>query len=99
MSKIRRSARGQDCCVQIYPYCNHDPSTTVLAHINSLDKGFAIKSPDWWAVYACSDCHDVIDGRQNTVLKKDEVYAAVMRGIYRTQKRLIEQGLIKIDDN
>lgn len=30
--KLRKSARGQDCTLQIPVVCNRDPATTVLAH-------------------------------------------------------------------
>lgn len=94
MSKIRKSARGQDCTIQIHPYCNQNPETTVLCHAPSEDKGWGIKSPDWWAAYGCSTCHDIIDGRMKTELSQDEIYRCHMRGVFRTQKILIEKGLI-----
>ena len=93
-NKIRKSARDEDCCLQIHPYCNGNPETVVLCHLNSDGKGWAIKSPDWFGVYGCSDCHDVIDGRRQTELDEAELLKCQMRGLYRTWQRLIEKGLI-----
>lgn len=80
--------------MQIYPYCNGNPETVVLCHLPSEDKAWSMKSPDWWAAYGCSDCHDVIDARRKTDLSKAEVLECMMRGLFRTQKILIEKGLL-----
>lgn len=81
----------------IHPYCNGNPETVVLCHIGCEDKGWSIKSPDWWAVYGCSDCHNIIDDK---VFHKDidwqAKHMAQMRALYRTHKRMIEKGLIKV---
>lgn len=98
-SKIRKSAKGEACCLQIHPYCNGNPETTVLAHLPSQHHGIALKSPDWWAVYSCSGCHDVIDSRNPQAVRDlgwNEINLCIMRGLYRTQKRLIEKDLMKV---
>lgn len=95
-SKLTKAARGQECTVQIHPYCNMNPETTVFAHAPSEDKGWAKKSPDWWGADCCSDCHDIIDGRRKVDIPVGEIYNCFMRGVYRTIKRRIEKGLIKI---
>lgn len=99
MSRIRKSARGESCALQIHPYCNCNPETVVLAHLPSPRHGMALKSPDWWAVYACSSCHDVIDSRNPQAVRelgREEINTCVMLGLYRTQQRLIEKGLIEV---
>ena len=64
MSKLTESARGQECHVRIPGVCNGDPETTVLAHLKPTGHGtMGGKPPDVCGVFACSDCHDVIDGR------------------------------------
>ncbi len=97
MSKLRKSARGETCAVRIPRICNFNPETTVLAHAPCVDKGTGYKSPDWWGMYACSNCHDVIDHRA----KRGDIDAELLRkyimdAIYETQKRMIDKGLIKI---
>ena len=95
-SKLTKAARGQDCTIQLHPYCNENPETVVFCHAPSEDKGMGIKSPDWWGAFGCSACHDVVDGRMRTDIPADDVDRSFMRGVYRTLKIQIEQGLIKI---
>lgn len=97
-SKLTKAARGQECTIQIHPYCNLNPETVVFCHAPSEDKGMGKKSPDWWGADGCSSCHDIVDGRtiKNDLWPKD-ILACFSRGIYRTIKRRIEQGLIKIE--
>ena len=95
MSKIRASARGQDCTLALHPYCNGDPATVVLAHLNSPGKGMGMKSPDWHAVYACSTCHDILDRRQGVALSEVEVLEATLRALYRTHLKLFEDGVLR----
>lgn len=65
MSKLTESARGQECHVRIPGVCNGNPETTVLAHLKPTGHGtMGGKPPDICGVFACSDCHDVIDGRR-----------------------------------
>ena len=74
-----------------------NPETTVLCHINCEDKGTAIKSPDWWAVYGCSSCHEIIDGKRiEGDINKLTIEKTTLRALYRTHKRMIEKGLIKV---
>ena len=95
-SKLTKAAKHQDCTIQLYPYCNGNIETTVLCHAPSEDKGMSMKSPDWWGADGCSACHDIVDGRMKTDISGDHIYQAHIRGVYRTIKRRIEQGLILI---
>lgn len=96
MSKLRKSARGEDCTLQLFPYCNQNPETTVLCHLPSEQKGMAIKSPDWWGVYGCSACHDILDGRRKEKsLPPYELLQCTLWALYRTQKRMREKGIIE----
>lgn len=96
MSNLTKAARGQECTIQIHPYCNMNPETTVFAHAPSEDKCMSKKSPDFWGADSCSDCHDIVDGRHAVDIGADEIHRLFMRGVYRTIKRRIEQGLIKL---
>lgn len=96
VSKLRKSAKGKPCCLQIFPYCQENRETVVLCHLNSPAKGMGIKSPDFFAVYGCSICHDIIDGRAKTLIDKDEILMCQMRGLYRTWEIMIDEGLIKV---
>ena len=90
MSKIRKSANGQECQVRIPFVCNYDPSTTVLAHLNG--GGMGAKKHDIFGAYACSKCHAHIDANydQHTMIMFYE-------GVFRTQELLIKQELIRGD--
>lgn len=94
--KLRDSARGEECQLRIYPYCNGNPETTVLCHIPS-GSGFGQKSPDWFAVYACSSCHDIIDSRCKSEFTQEEIKEFTQVGLYRTWERMIEKDLISIN--
>ena len=97
MTPLRRSAKGEDCTIQLHPYCSNDPEQAQLCHAPSQDKGIGNKSPDWWGAYGCSSCHKILDGGYVfTDLSKEEVYRCFMRGVFRTQKLMIEKGLINV---
>jgi len=105
--KARDSARGEDCTLNIVGVCNHDPSTTVLAHLPD-DSGcgkMGGKSDDvGCAVYACSACHDILDER-----KKMTDFGAIdnnewvswedfhmLRALKRTIRRMIEKNILEV---
>lgn len=61
---LRKFAKGKQCQVRIVGHCNFNPETTVLAHIRRGGVGgMGSKPSDLIGVHACSDCHDIIDGR------------------------------------
>jgi predicted CxxxxCH...CXXCH cytochrome family protein len=96
--KLRDSARGENCTLRIHPYCNGNPETTVLCHVSTgTNSGMGIKPPDWFAIYACSGCHDVIDRRVNVPMNitYDLTYYK-LDALFETQARMIEKGLICI---
>lgn len=96
MSKIRESARGEDCRVRLPNICNHNPETVVWAHANgsAAGKGIGMKSPDILGTYACSACHDEID-RRTQKAERDYVRLCFWEGHARSVLRLLEKGLIK----
>ena len=96
MTKTTESARGESCTARIPGVCNWNPETTVFAHAPSEGSGMAIKSKvadgaDWGA-YACSDCHDALDGRTHR-LHADDKARFWLDAIFRTQRKLFEKGL------
>jgi len=93
---LRESARGEECTLQIIGICNHDRSTTVLAHLPSEWKGMGNKSPDLGsAVYACYACHDRLDSRNGIMSQEDKLFYS-LRGLQRTIVRMYEKGTIQI---
>lgn len=92
MSKLRKSAQGQQCTLRLTG-CNYNPETVVLAHIR-INKfcGTGIKPPDYMGCFACSNCHDKIDGR----VKSDTVYKDILRAHFETMQHWVEAGLIEV---
>lgn len=69
---LRTFARGKPCLVRLAGICIWDESTTILAHIRRANvAGTGQKPPDTCAVWACSACHNVIDGRAKYVPQID----------------------------
>ena len=92
MSKLRKSAQGQQCTLRLTG-CNYNPETVVLAHIrNNQFCGVGMKPPDYMGVFACSNCHDKIDGR----VKSDTVYKDILRAHFETMQHWVDAGLIGI---
>ena len=92
MSKLRKSARGQNCTLRL-DGCNFNPETTVLAHIRiNRFCGFGLKPPDYMSCFACSNCHDAIDGR----VKSDDTYKDILRAHFETMQHWVEAGLIEV---
>lgn len=98
MSKITESARGEECKVRLPDVCNFNSETTIWAHANGLSagKGKGLKSPDALGTYACSACHDVIDGRvpRPSGMTREDVLLAFCEGHQRSFIKLLEKGLV-----
>lgn len=94
-SKLRKSAKGQECTVRIPQICNFDPDTSVLAHVSG--GGMGRKQEDHKAAIACSACHDVLDGRVKTEYPNTTIQLWHWQGVGRTWDIWIEQGLIEVD--
>lgn len=80
--------------------CNHNPETTVLAHyrMGGLGSGTGRKPDDLFGAYCCSGCHDVVDLRDlDHFWSRDEIMKWFAEGVFRTQKILLEMGLIKCE--
>lgn len=87
---IRKAARGQNCTLRL-PCCNGNPETTVLAHIrNSAFCGVGMKPHDIMGLFACSSCHDALDGRSNIECTDYDV----LRAHLETLDILLREGII-----
>lgn len=99
MTPIRKSARGEECLIQLPGADYHDPATTVLCHSNQLaaGKGMGLKAPDTQAAYGCHYCHDIVDGRRPLPpgLTQEAMLQRFERGIARTQEKLKQKGLME----
>lgn len=63
MSKIRESARGEQCQVRIIGVCTGDPAHTIWSHARhaAAGKGKGIKAIDIAGAYACTACDAAYD--------------------------------------
>ena len=94
MSKLRQSARGRECQIRIPGVCNGNPETTVLAHLPG--GGMGRKRADIHGAYACSSCHDAVDGRlERRSLTAEYLSRCHLDGVIRTQEIMLGEGLIK----
>lgn len=93
---LRREAKGRGCMVRIPGVCNFNSETVVLAHIRIAGvSGMGMKSPDLCGAWACSACHDEIDGRTHkSGMTRDELRLAHYDGMVRTICQLDKEGLI-----
>lgn len=90
--RLRDSAKGQPCTLQFDGICNHDPATTVLAHLRSPVKGVGNKGDDFHAVFACSACHAALDEGKMLVVTA----SYCLRALQRTQAIWVANGLLVI---
>jgi hypothetical protein len=91
--RLRDSAKGQECTLQFFDRCNHDTTTTVLAHLPSPISGMGTKSDDFHAVFACSACHAALDLHDYDAR---EISDYVLNAIRRTQKYWFDNGDLTI---
>ena len=81
--------------IRLEGICDHNPETTVLAHIRMPGiSGMGIKADDLLGAWACSACHDAIDRRSNTDLDRDYVRLAHLEGMVRTIAQLRKEELV-----
>ena len=82
--------------VRLPGICNFNSETVVLAHIRLAGvSGMGMKSPDLIGAWACSACHDEIDGRTHkSGMTHDELRLAHFEGMARTIAQLEKEGLV-----
>ena len=95
MSALTESARGQTCTLRIVGVCNFNRETVVLCHLSEFGGGKSFKAPDIAAVYGCSSCHDVLDGRVQHAGFQEERYWYTTRALIETHQSMHERGLLR----
>lgn len=91
---LRKLAKDKPCMIRVPGICNRTPETTVLAHLRMIGlSGAGLKAADWFAAWACSDCHDYVDNRRYRALP-EERRLALLEGVIRTQHELVERGYL-----
>ena len=94
---LRKEAKGRECQIRIETVCNKDRETVVLAHLNNkrlFGVGVGQKVPDLFGAWACSACHDLVDGRDGGNWAGTLIETAFYEGVFRTQNILLNEGKI-----
>lgn len=91
--KLRRSANGRDCTMQVANVCNYRTDTTVLAHIQVDGGKMGGKADDFSACFCCADCHAWLD---QYIGSEEERLFYSLRAIIRTQRIWVAEGLMVI---
>lgn len=95
-AKIRNSAKGEDCTINIIGVCNYNPETVVFVHFPDKSHGMALKSTDWSGGYGCSACHDAVDRRVSSKEFDEHREFYMRRSQVRTLERLYERGILRV---
>ena len=86
---IKTSAKDECCSLRVSPRCSHDePGKVVLCHLNSNYRGTGFKSPDIFGVYACHNCHQLLDSSKVS-------YEDQQRANQETLMKLVDKGLVR----
>ena len=93
---LRKFAQGQHCQVNVRNACNYDPETVVMAHISTEGGKMGGKESDISACHACSDCHDLMDGRTHSKEFAENKEFYISRALVRTINLLQSVGLITV---
>ena len=88
------TAKGQPCMLQIPGVCNGDESTVVACHSNMQihGKGMGKRADDLFVSFGCANCHYELD--YGTKLSREEKELAFYRGMSRTQRYWLAEGII-----
>jgi hypothetical protein len=99
MTPIRRSAKNEDCTLNIPGLCENKTDTTVWCHSNLYTdgKGMGIKADDEAGCYGCAICHAFYDGGWTSypgmTRELVEQYFAIARA--KSRLKLKHKGLVE----
>jgi len=91
--RLRDSAKGQQCTVNIAGVCSYNDEQTVLAHYNFDGGAAGSKSDDTSAGFACYECHTHMDGNK---LDDEAALYYKNRSMVRTMRIWVGAGLVVI---
>ena len=104
--QIMAAAAGQQCTLRVSSFlvggrCS-GTDTTVACHMPVDGKGTGTKVSDLFVAFGCSNCHDLVDGRnangQAYIIKNypTAYMDRLLRGMAETQSRLVEARIITL---
>lgn len=91
-NRILDEARGRDCQIRL-PCCNWNTETTVPAHLSG--GGMGMKRSDFAVAWACSACHDAVDGRDGKMWDREWLKLCHLEGVIRTLETLDNEKKIR----
>lgn len=91
--KLLDSAKGQPCDLN-FAVCNHDPETTVSAHIHDESFGGGRKADDTSTIHSCANCHMFLDHGWAGKIEWSVVQFHIIRGLQRTLRNRIDRGIV-----
>jgi hypothetical protein len=75
---LREAAQGQQCTLRL-DGCTWNDASVILAHIRRFGiAGMGEKPPDLCGVYACQNCHDLLDMRKGDGVSDSDVLRALL---------------------
>jgi hypothetical protein len=75
---LREAAQGQPCTLRL-DGCSWNDSNVFLCHIRRFGiAGMGEKPPDLCGVYACQNCHDLLDMRKGDGVSDTDVLRALL---------------------
>lgn len=89
-------SRGQPCAFEIPGVCSGGTDTTVPCHLRDETFGMAEKADDTSVADGCVSCHDVMDGRSQVKLTKEEWLFYALRGLQRTIRSRVLRQIVQI---
>ena len=105
---IMQAAKGRNCTLRISSFIpGHKCSprtTTVGAHLPVFGKGVSTKVTDLAVVFACQNCHDILDGRNvnayNFLAEKypSAIPTRCMNALVETLTILMMDGVLNVMD-
>lgn len=97
-TKIRQSARDQECTLRFPGICNYRTDTTVLCHENGAGAG--MKSLDEKGAYGCYECHMTLDGHKPRPagFTRELMLTLFVEANAQTRRILTRKGLIGVNE-
>ena len=84
---LRKAAKGQ-CCTLRLEGCSWDQSNVFLCHIRRFGiAGMGEKPPDLCGLYACQNCHDLLDMRKGDGVSDTDILRALLLTLVQVSKR------------
>lgn len=98
MTPARRNAKGQPCTLH-FPGCCSGPNNerVQLCHLRMFaGGGVGLKPHDSEAVFGCTHCHDIVDGRTKPIVPMTPEYfwERIARAIVETLRLQRAAGII-----